>query len=725
MNFSLKHIKKRFILQIIFFILFCFLSIGISQIVAKKIKKNNKLEAYLNFLKYNLIESHNAYANFRLGIQSDDLLTIAGKSEYSKQFFSSINNLRDTLIYLENCGAISKSLNNTGIKDSFLLALTSYETSFNYILLGYKELGLKNSGNLNSVQSVSDRMIEIVETSGKAQLYSSLLNLKKYETNLIYNHDLRAYDQIMLSTNTISGSISEEKIDSPLNSDFSELLNTYTTKINLLFALEKNLDQNGNSGLVSEIDREYSRLLIAFANFQDVALIESHYILKIWIYISLILFLLLTLIYILILWNFQKIVAVPLVKTIEFSYNLSKGKLPPNDLAPDFKDEFKILASNLNILNNSLKEKRRFIDSLLKQKFNIDLSLQGKNDTFGKTLLALKENMRKAREEQIQHAEENKLRRFLNEGIARFADILRSNSDELEKLSDVFIRELVKYMDAIQGGLFLFQENNVDQLYLASAFAYNRKKYITKIIEKGEGLIGTCALEMKTINLTEIPEDYIEITSGLGDSPPRNLLLMPVMHEGIIIGVIEIASVKKIEPHQIEAGERIAESLASTIIAARVNTKTSELLKKSQEQAAEMSEQEEEMRQNMEELKATQEESARREEELKGVINALHKSFYVLEYDTDGVIYNANEKILFLLNLTLDKILSKTHQQIFGKGSKVDSLLFSKVTDGNTVELTEIVTVNNKQLELRYTFSPIQSKEGKTIKVLNIISVNY
>jgi methyl-accepting chemotaxis protein len=586
-------------------------------------------------------------------------------------------------------------------------------------------LGLKNTGNLNSAQTMSDRMIEIVESSEKNDLYSSLLNLKKYETSLLNNYDLRAYDQIIILLNSISGIIPEQTNGSDSYAELHQLLNTYSSKINSLFIQLKHLDPNGGNGLVSELQKDYLKALTSFGKFENSVKHKLHFLLTIWLLVSLFLFVILTAFYIFIFWNFQKNVGSPLIKSVDFSYNLSKGKLPAKDLPVDFKDEFKLLALNLNTLNNSLKDKRRFIDSLLKQKFNADLSLQGINDTFGKTLLALKENMRKAREEQVQHAEENKLRRFLNEGIAKFADILRSNSGDLEKLSDVFIRELVKYLDAIQGGLFLIRENDDNLLYLASAFAYNRKKYITKTIEKGEGLIGTCALEMKTINLTEIPEDYIEITSGLGDSPPRNLLLMPVMHEGILIGVIEISSVRKIELHQMEAGERIADSLASTIITARVNSKTSELLKKSQEQAAEMSEQEEEMRQNMEELKATQEESARREEELEGVLNALNKSFYVLEYDTEGSICNANERILFLLGMTLDKISGKNHMEIFGKGSKADSILFSKVADGNTVELTENVIIKGKPLELKNTFSPIQSKEGKTIKVLNIISVNY
>jgi PAS domain-containing protein len=725
MNFRLKHIKTQFILQIIFFIVFCMFSLGIGRFVTNQIRENNKIESYFDFLRANLIDSFDAYSNFRLNIRSDDEFIASGKNNYTDQYYAHVNTLRDTLSYLGQYHAISKYLAKNGAKDSFLIALTSYETTFNYLVLGFKELSIKNSGNLNSAQFVSNKMIEIVANSGKSGLYASLVNLKKYETDLLYNYNLKAYDQIVLLINTISTSSALETGGLSSNIEYQELLGMYSTKINSLFTQLKRIGQNEDIGLISEFQKDYSRLLLTFGTFENVVLNKSHSLVRIYILLSFILFLILIYIYCQTVWNIQKIVGSPLAQTVDFSYQLSKGKLLQKELSLEFKEEFNMLAANLNSLNNSLKVKTKFIDSLLKQNFSFDLTLQGKSDTFGKTLLALKEDMRKTREEQIKHAEENKLRRFLNEGVAKFADILRSNSDELGKLSDVFIKELVKYLEAIQGGLFLFKEDHGEQLYLASAFAYNRKKYITKTIEKGEGLIGTCALEKKTINLTEIPEDYIEITSGLGDSPPRNLLLIPVMHEDIIIGVIEIASLKTIEPHQVEAGERIADSLASTIIAARINTKTSELLKKSQEQAAEMSEQEEEMRQNMEELKATQEESARREDDLKGVLNALNKAFYILEYDTEGIICNANEKLLFLLKLPLDKILGKTHLEIFGKGSKADSLLFSKVSDGNNVELLENVTINNKTLEVKNTFSPIQTKEGKTTKVLNIISINY
>ena len=135
--------------------------------------------------------------------------------------------------------------------------------------------------------------------------------------------------------------------------------------------------------------------------------------------------------------------------------------------------------------------------------------------------------------------------------------------------------------------------------------------------------------------------------------------------------------------------------LYEVITNARISTRTAALLEKSQQQAAEMAEQEEEMRQNMEELQATQEESQRREEELEGFLEAIDQSFYVLEYNTSGTIIKVNQRFLYLTNLSIDKIIGKTHREIFGSKSKVDSAFFAKIADGNIVDLTEVVISYN------------------------------
>src|SRR6056297_3621270 len=89
-------------------------------------------------------------------------------------------------------------------------------------------------------------------------------------------------------------------------------------------------------------------------------------------------------------------------------------------------------------------------------------------------------------------------------------------------------------------------------LNLKSAFAFDRKKFMERKIPLGDGLVGTCAIEKQSIYMTDIPEDYMEVTSGLGDSNPDCLLIVPLKIEEEVMGVVEIASLKKFEDYQIE-----------------------------------------------------------------------------------------------------------------------------------------------------------------------------
>ncbi len=722
MNFKFKHIKNRFLLQILFFVIFVFICISVFWIYKNS---DTRFEAAIH--KIILLEKNIQNANIFAGdLTLQESVSFKNETNTTLSLTEYLEMIEDSIHAVVQINPLKKVLHTNPVHDSLILAINNYRRSVDYLLLSKEELNNQTSGNSEKLTAMSSNLLNKLFPVIDSELYVHAVHFKNLEAEFLYFANNRAYDELIYLIDNLSYSPAIQEMVLMGYDDLTILFEEYKAKA---LVVKQILERIGyispGKGQIYDLEDDFTALINTYTRFKDFAFQKIDRSKNISFMLCFIFTFLFSLSYIWLILLLMKQIRLPLIQSVKFSFDISKGKLTLAELDQDASFEFTSLNKNLNKIYKANKEKKIFVDNLLKQKFDTDLSLQGIGDTFGKTLLALKENMRKSREEQLKYSEENQLRRYLNEGIAKFANILRTYSSDLDKLSDIFIRELVKYLEAIQGGLFLVNENNEDELNLVAAFAYSRKKYVQKTVQKGTGLVGTCAIEKKSINLSEIPDDYIEITSGLGDALPTNLLLLPVMHEEELIGIIEIASLKKFESHQIEAGESIASSLASTIINTKINAQTSQLLAKSQQQAAEMTEQEEEMRQNMEELKATQEESARREEELEGFLNAINQSFYVLEYDTGGTILTANQKLLDFLKLPSEKVTGKTHNELFGKGTKTDTLLFANVSSGITVELSEKVTLNNKPIVINNTFSPLRSKDGDTVRILNIMTVNF
>lgn len=237
--------------------------------------------------------------------------------------------------------------------------------------------------------------------------------------------------------------------------------------------------------------------------------------------------------------------------------------------------------------------------------------------------------------QEIQKAQdEEKRRTWASDGLAQFSEVLRLQHDDIKQLGDRIISRLIKYIGANQGGLFIIEEeNNIKYLNLISAYAYERKKFISKRVEIGEGLVGQCYLEKDTIFMTKLPKNYTYITSGIGESTPSCLLIVPLIVNEIVYGVVEIASFKIIEDYKIDFIKKLGETIASTLANAKINEKTKILLNEAQMSQEQMRAQEEEMRQNMEELQATQEELARKSAEVEEV-RVLEKQRFENQLDS-------------------------------------------------------------------------------------------
>ena len=245
---------------------------------------------------------------------------------------------------------------------------------------------------------------------------------------------------------------------------------------------------------------------------------------------------------------------------------LGNGELPETNL-PEGEDEIGQMAAAINSLVKNLKTLSNFSQEIGKGNYQSNFKPLSEKDILGNSLLRMRENLKNAALEEAKRKEEDERRNWSTHGIARFSEILREYSGDFNELASQIISNLVKYIGANVGGLFLESQNNKEEKYLelVACFAFDRNKYMKKQIFSGEGLAGRAFQEGETIFLTDIPEDYIKIKSGLGENKPKNLLIVPLKVNEEIHGIVELASLKDILPYQIEFTERICNSIASSL----------------------------------------------------------------------------------------------------------------------------------------------------------------
>lgn len=208
---------------------------------------------------------------------------------------------------------------------------------------------------------------------------------------------------------------------------------------------------------------------------------------------------------------------------------------------------------------------------------------------------------------------EEQNRKWVAEELADMAQILRANDQNIEQLCENILVRIIRSLKANQGAIYLLEKEGEESLLnMKSCYAWERKKYLEASIRPGEGLVGQCFREKDRIYITDLPQNYVSITSGLGGATPSCLLLMPLMVNEEVVGILEVASFYEIKPFQQELITRVCENLASSVNSVNTNQTTRRLLEESQILTEQLRAQEEEMRQNLEELHATQEGMASR-----------------------------------------------------------------------------------------------------------------
>jgi HAMP domain-containing protein/CheY-like chemotaxis protein/signal transduction histidine kinase len=282
----------------------------------------------------------------------------------------------------------------------------------------------------------------------------------------------------------------------------------------------------------------------------------------------------------------------------------TEGILGGQAEVPGAAGTWRALTDNVNAMANSLTLQVRAIADVATAVTRGDLSRQITVEAQGE-LDELKNNLNQMIGNLKETTEKNTEQDWLKTNLAKFSRMMQGQKD-LETVSRLIMSELTPLVSAHHGVFYLMDDTSgAPVLRLIASYAYKERKNVSNVFHIGEGLVGQAALEKKPILLTNVPDDYVTIVSGLGEAPPRNIIVLPVLFEGEVKAVIELASFQPFSQiHQLFL-DQLSESVGVVINMISANMRTAELLEQSQGLTHELQSQSEELKRQQEELKKT------------------------------------------------------------------------------------------------------------------------
>jgi HAMP domain-containing protein/putative methionine-R-sulfoxide reductase with GAF domain len=337
-------------------------------------------------------------------------------------------------------------------------------------------------------------------------------------------------------------------------------------------------------------------------------------------------------------------VAAPIKKLTTLITNLSVGEIPENKQKVRRSDEIGEISNSFNDLVEGIKKVSEFAQAIGEGQLEAEFEPLGDDDLLGKSLVTMRANIK------ITKAKEQR-ESWTNEGLAKFGTILRTYSEAADTYYPKLITNIAKYMNCQVGAIYLVsnvqqqldesEEQSDPYLELAGTYAYIAEE--NRNVSKGEGILGQTWQDKEILQVTDIPLGYIPISSGLGGSPPSNLICVPLVTNEEVLGVIELASFSPIEAHGISFMEKLAETIAASIMAIHATAQTKTLLKDSRAMIKKTRIHEEELEQNSIILIATQEEMQRNNAVLNHKMRSVEKIVGKIEFNGLGQLSNKEE----------------------------------------------------------------------------------
>ncbi|MEJ7644176.1 MAG: HAMP domain-containing protein [Chryseolinea sp.] len=330
-----------------------------------------------------------------------------------------------------------------------------------------------------------------------------------------------------------------------------------------------------------------------------------------------------------------------------------EGRLGGQASVPGASGTWKDLTENVNQLAANLTTQVRSISEVASAVTKGDLTRTIRVDAKGE-LEALKDTIN----QMITNLRETTLRNqdqdWLKSNLAKFTQMLQGQKD-LKTVTKRILSELAQVVSTHYGAFYILQQEEETQLVmlkLFAAYAYKEEKTIPREFAIGEGLVGQCAFEKERILLTNVPNNYIKINSGLGKGKPANLIILPVVFENNVKAVIELASLDVFSETHLDFLDQLTESLGIVLNTIETNTRTEELLAQSQSLAGELKTQQEELRRTNDELQDKALLLVKQKDEVEAKNKEVEEARKSLEEKAEQLTLTSKYKSEFLANMS-------------------------------------------------------------------------
>jgi HAMP domain-containing protein/CheY-like chemotaxis protein len=265
----------------------------------------------------------------------------------------------------------------------------------------------------------------------------------------------------------------------------------------------------------------------------------------------------------------------------------TEGKLGGQANVSGVAGTWKDLTENVNQLAANLTNQMRAIGEVATAVTRGDLSRSIQVEARGEVSY-LKDNINEMIRNLKETTQKNAQQDWLKTNLARFTRLLQGQRD-LQAVTKLILSELAPLVSAHHGVFYMMDSQEADaRLRMIASYGYRSSRKLPTSFLPGEGLVGQCALEKTRIWLTDVPRDYIVVSSGLGSAPPTNIVVLPILFEQQVKAVIEIASLDRFTETHLSFLDQLMESIGVVLNTIEANSRTESLLTQSQSLAQEL-----------------------------------------------------------------------------------------------------------------------------------------